>query len=1035
VRPERGEDTSPWPGRQLVERVVSSRVDRGKTVEVRALGDSKAAPESGETAMDERFREDHLGDTYQAVEFLDALLEASADGIVIADATRNIVVANRAFCSIFGRECRDFRGTSIFVWLEQLNADALQRWAQLEQGVRLEGMCRDVEFQMKTRDGGLRHLSVNGSCVGRWGSEENGAIVTIWRDVTDDELAGRHLARSRALLLGILQGSEDGIRVIDRDGNVIMQNAAMGRLAGGAESELDCTKCHQQLRGGRCHTDRCTLRRVMSGEPRVQFEMSRETPDGRRALVEIVATPLLIEGEVRGIVECIRDMTDRKRSEGELRRAKEQAEEANRELEVAIERANQMAVRAEIANVAKSEFLANMSHEIRTPMNGVIGMSGLLLDTDITPEQREYIEAIRNSGEALLTVINDILDFSKIEAGKLGLETLDFDLRSTLEETIDLLAVRAQEKGVELLCLIEPDVPVLLRGDPGRLRQIVTNLVGNAIKFTAEGEVAITVRLEQEDDERATVRFEVADTGIGIPRDRMDDLFRPFVQLDASTTRKFGGTGLGLTICQQLTEAMGGEIGVESEEGEGSTFWFTLAVGKQGVESDGAEESEEELSGVRVLVVDDNATNRRLLGLQLKSLGCRHDEARYGLAALEKLKAAVGAEDPFRIAIVDKLMPGMDGVALGEEIKGDPLLRQTLLVMMTLLAERGETAHFERIGFSGFLSKPVKRSQLRDCLLRVRSEKDGSSARREREPVAQQVAAKRVRRTARILVAEDNVINQKVAVAMLEKLGCRADAVANGLDAVRALELVPYDLVLMDCQMPEMNGYEATREIRDPGSAVLNHRIPVIAMTASVLQSDREQCVEAGMDDYVTKPMKPQMLIEVMDKWVADSEVSQADGAVAAAAPPKGSGQDEGVASLAPKGELQTGGVVAAEAPSDEGILNRAELLERLMNDEELVEEIIDAFLVDTPQRIATLREALSRKDTSLVWREAHTLKGAAGNVSAIALRELALEAERAGAAAELDKVASLIAKIDEQFEILKKTVARTGTRMPAARE
>ena len=1031
----KGLGVSPWLGRQLVERVASKHVERGKTVEVSALRGAEVAPVSGGTAMDERSREDLLGGTHQTVEFLEALLEASGDGIVITDATRNIVVASRAFCSIFGRQCRDVRGTSILVWLEQLNADAPQRWAQVEQGVRLGDTCRDVEFRMRTRGGGLRHLRVNGSCVGRGRSEGNGAIVTTWRDVTNDELAARELARSRALLLGILQGSEDGIRVIDRDGNVIMQNAAMGRLAGGAESESGCTKCHAQLRGGPCHTDRCTLRRVMSGEPWVQFEMTRETPGGRRALLEIVATPLLIEGEVSGIIERVHDMTDRKRSEGELRRAKEQAEEANRELEVAIERANQMAVRAEIANVAKSEFLANMSHEIRTPMNGVIGMSGLLLDTDLTPEQREYIEAIRNSGEALLTIINDILDFSKIEAGKLGLETLDFDLRSTLEETIDLLAVRAQEKGVELVCLIEPEVPVLLRGDPGRLRQIVTNLVGNAIKFTAEGEVAITVRLEREDDKRATVRFGVVDTGIGIPRERMDDLFEPFVQLDASTTRKFGGTGLGLTICRQLAEAMGGQIGAESEEGQGSTFWFTVALGKQAAGKDAAEEWEEELEGVRVLVVADNATNRRLLGLHLESWGCRHDEARDGVVALEKLRAAVGEGAPFHITIVDKVMPGVDGVALGEEIKGDPALRETLLVMMTSLAERVETTRLERIGFSGFLSKPVKRSQLHGCLLKVRSEKESPSARRERDPAAQQVVARMVRRTARILVAEDNVINQKVALAMLEKLGCRVDAVANGLEAVRALESVPYDLVLMDCQMPGMNGYEATRKIRDPGSAVLDHRIPVIAMTAGVLESDRKQCMEAGMDDYVTKPVKPQRLVEVVDRWVAGPEASRADGALAAAAPSKGSGRDGGVMSTAPEGESQTDGVVAARAPSEEGVLNRAELLDRLMNDEDLVEEIIDAFLEDTPQRIATLKEALGRRDASLVRREAHTLKGAAGNVSALALRELAVEAEKAGAAAELDKVASLIAKIEEQFEILKKTVARTERRMPATGE
>jgi two-component system sensor histidine kinase/response regulator len=706
------------------------------------------------------------------------------------------------------------------------------------------------------------------------------------------------------------------------------------------------------------------------------------------------------EGKFEGLVCVAQDITRRKRAEIELHRAKEAAEKANlklRETNKQLEEANvfarDMATKAKSASKAKSEFLAMMSHEIRTPLNGILGFSQLLVeDPGLRNEHRDFANTIYSSGTALLGIINDILDFSKIEAGKMEIESIDFDLMSVVEGIGDVLGQKASEKGLELTCFVDPEVPTRLRGDPGRLRQMLLNLAGNAVKFTEHGDVMIRARLASETSNTAAICFEIKDTGIGIPEDQKEAIFDRFTQVDGSTTRKYGGTGLGLAIVKRFVHMMGGEIGVDSEVDKGSTFHFTIEFPIQRVPTCKLPEpGHVEVADLPVLIADDNATSRSLLRALAIDWGMIPTVKSSGEAALEAMEEARESGHPFTLAIIDARMPEMDGFGLVERIKKRADLPQPTIIMLTSAGRVGDGARCRELGISGYLVKPVKKSDLWEAIMLVlgRPLADGKPA-----DLITQHSLRETRRGLKILVAEDSPVNVKLVVRLLEKRGHTAVTVGNGKEALEAYEKDKFDVILMDIQMPGMDGFEATAAIREKEKTTGTH-VPIVAMTAHAMKGDRDRCLEAGMDKYVSKPIRAGEMFETIESVVAGGKSGHGIASVM-----KGRGDD---------------------------VISWDEAVKQMEGDVDLLKEIAEMFLEESPVLMDRMRQAAAEGDCKKLERAAHTIKGSVGNFAAKSAFKAAQNLEKIGRDGDLNHAAEAFKALEREIERLKPALVALG--------
>jgi two-component system sensor histidine kinase/response regulator len=892
------------------------------------------------------------------------LVEAADDVIFRTDAEGRFTYVNPAVTDVLGYERDELVGRA---FLDVVRPDYRDQARRFYEDQRHQGIPNTYcEFPMTTRAGADLWVGQRVQLVltdGRFAG-----LQGLARDITARNLAQQAIEREREQLRQVVTHAPVAMAMLDRDGRHVAHSARWLRYLGTTDPSVVGRTIGEVWPSmpDRYHS---VLSRTLGGEVVSEPEDALEREDGTRVYLRWTVHPWRdAGGAVAGVVLVVQSIDL-------LVRARQAALEASR---------------------LKSEFVANMSHEIRTPMNGVVGMTRLLLDTELGPEQREYAEIIDSSGRALLEIINDILDFSKIEAGRMELEVSDFDLRRAVREVLGSFAEAAQAKGLELLCLIRHDVPNALRGDPGRLRQVLTNLVGNAVKFTERGEVVLRVTLAESHADEVAVRFEVRDTGIGIDPALKPRLFQSFVQGDGSATRRYGGTGLGLAISKRLVSLMGGEIGVDSRPGRGSTFHFTARLTRQDPPATERPPAAR-LADRRVLVVDDNATNREILKQQLGYWGMRVSAVESGSKALDALQQAAAAGGGFDLAILDMKMPEMDGLTLARAIKGVGVLESLHLVLLTSFGQRGHGAEASRIGISAYLTKPVDEGDLYDCL----SEVLGDDPRRRGAHLVTRHSLREARppASARVLVAEDNEVNQKVAVRILERLGFTVEVADNGREAVEACGRTPYDAVLMDVQMPGMDGYEATRLIREREAGAA--RTPIVAMTANAMKGDREKCLEAGMDDYVSKPVTPADLEQVLGRWVRPSRAAPAPSAVA---------PDQG------GGELDETVVRSLMSVDDDGTL---------------MDELVATFMRIAPVRIGALRKAVRAGDPANLERAAHSFLGSCGNLGCRRMADLCARLEVLGRNGSTAGAAEAVREIEEAYAAVKPELVALPSRHP----
>ena len=767
--------------------------------------------------------------------------------------------------------------------------------------------------------------------------------------------------RTEEELATLFETSRDMMCIANFDGYLLRVNPAWEETLGYTAEELTSRPHVEFVHPDDREATVAEKESVSGGQVALLFENRYRRKDGEYRWLSWNAIPVTKQGR---IYATVRDVTEQKLAALELREAKDAADSANR---------------------AKSDFLANMSHEIRTPMNAVIGMAELLQDTPLSRDQREYVDTLSSAAESLLGQISDVLDFSKIEAGMFELSPVEFDLREALENTLRTLELRAHEKGVELVCRIAPDVPEALVGDAPRVRQVILNLVGNAIKFTEKGEVLLHVETESTSEDEAVLRFTISDTGIGIPHDKQEVIFEAFAQADGSTTREYGGTGLGLAIAARLVKMMGGAISVESEAGTGSRFTFTARFEVAAETVAGARSPvPASLRGLRVLVVDDNATNRRILEEMLQKWEMRPKSVDGGKAALEEMEAAHSAGHPYPLVLLDGNMPGMDGFAVAERIRDRPHLAGASVMMLTSSARPGDWARCVELGVASHLSKPIRRSDLYDILIGVLERQPAPEERRSR-PLPPRPEG---RRRLRVLVAEDNAVNQKVVMSFLDRAGHAAVVVSTGAEALAALERHDFDVVLMDVQMPEIDGFEATRAIRKQESASGGH-IPIVALTAHVVKGDAERCLEAGMDAYVSKPLRARDLHAAIQSALDPSRAKQ-----------------------------------AATGRPTESVIDEARLFERVIGDREALSGLVDVFLADAPRLLARIDEAIDAEDGAALQAAAHTLKGAVSNFAAPAATQAAARLQKTGDSETLDGARSARDVLKREIELVETALA-----------